>query len=145
MKSWFAGSDMVRRVGQKPRTVFLFARRVFLVAGIYGVVTLLPLYFMEGALSQRFPPPITHPEQFYGFIGVAIAWQCAFIVIALDIERYRLFIVPAILEKLSFGAATFVLYAQRRVSFPVACAGLIDLLFMTLFILAFRSTRNAED
>ena len=36
-----------------------FARRVFLIAGIYGVVVILPQYFLEGRLSHDYPPAIT--------------------------------------------------------------------------------------
>lgn len=41
----------------------------------------------------------------YGFIGVAAAWQVAFLLIAQDPLRYRLLILPGILEKLGFGVA----------------------------------------
>jgi len=57
-----------------------FARRVFAAAGIYGVLVLAPQYFMEGRIGRDFPPPITHPEHFYRFIGVALAWQVLFLV-----------------------------------------------------------------
>src|SRR6476659_5533437 len=92
-----------------------FAKRIFQIAGIYGLIALLPQYFMEHQLGQQFPPPITHPEQFYGFIGVAVAWQFAFLLIARDVDRYRLIMLPAIVEKISFGAAVLVLFAQGRV------------------------------
>jgi hypothetical protein len=41
-----------------------FAKRVFLAAGICGVLVLLPQYFF-GAENQGgdYPPPITHPPQ----------------------------------------------------------------------------------
>lgn len=52
-----------------------FARRVFTGAAVYGLAVLLPQYFMEGRVGRDFPPPITHPEHFCGFIGVAFAWQ----------------------------------------------------------------------
>ncbi len=120
---------------------FAFARRVFLLAGIYGLVMLLPQYFLENILSRRFPPALTHPENFYGFIGVAIAWQCAFLLIARDVNRFRLFMLPAIFGKLSFGIATLVLYAQGRVAPVVSCAGAMDLFFAVLFVLAFWSSR----
>jgi hypothetical protein len=121
-----------------------FARRVFIVAGVYGMMALIPQYFMEGAWSLRFPPPVTHPEHFYGFMGVAIAWQFAFLIIGLDVERFRNFILPAVLEKVSFGAATLVLYVRGLVRVPVACAGTIDLVFAVLFVLAFVASRRAE-
>jgi hypothetical protein len=120
-----------------------FASRVFLVAGIYGVVVLLPQYFLEQKLGRDFPPSITHPEQFYGFIGVALAWQFVFLMIARDIERYRLLMLPAILEKLSFGVAALVLFAQGRVAALVAGVGGIDLLWAVFFGLAFRLSRSA--
>jgi len=122
-----------------------FAKRVFSVAGIYGFAVLLPQYFMEETLSRNFPPPLTHPEQFYGFIGVALAWQCAFLLIACDVQRFRLFMLPATLEKLSFGVAVLVLYAQGRVALFVAWAGSIDLVFAAFFLLAFQASRSSED
>jgi len=121
-----------------------FSARVFLSAGIYGFVTLVPQYFLEGKLERDFPPPLTHPEHFYGFIGVALAWQFVFLIIAHDVQRYRLFMLPGILEKLSFGVAMLVLYGQCRVPAFVAGAGIIDLLFAVFFVLALRASRSLE-
>jgi hypothetical protein len=56
-----------------------FARRLFLIAGIYGVLVLAPQYFLEAKTGRDFPPPITHLEHYYGFIGVALAWQVFFL------------------------------------------------------------------
>jgi hypothetical protein len=120
-----------------------FARRVFLVAAVYGFVALIPQYFMEGKSGRDFPPPITHPEYYYGFIGVALAWQVLFLVIAGDPIRYRVAIVPATLEKLSFGGAAVVLYVQGRLAALMFGAGIVDLLFALLFVAAFRSTMAA--
>ena len=53
----------------------IFAKRVFFIAAVLGVIVLAPQYFMEAKVGRDFPPPITHPEHFYGFIGVALAWQ----------------------------------------------------------------------
>ncbi len=53
--------------------------------------------------------------------------------------------LPAILEKLSFGLAALVLYAQGRVAPFVAGAGVVDLVFATLFVLAFRACRSVEN
>jgi len=118
-----------------------FAKRLFVVAGAYGIVTLTPLYFLEAQLARDFPPPVSHPEQYYGFIGVALAWQVAFLIIARDVRRYRLLMVPAVLEKLAFGVAAVVLFAQGRVAEPILAAGGIDLLFAGLFAVAFWQTR----
>ena len=48
-----------------------FAKWAFTAAGIYGLVSLPPLYFIERLAT----PPITHPEYYYGFIGTALAFQ----------------------------------------------------------------------
>jgi len=117
-----------------------FATRVFTVAGVYGVLVLAPQYFMEGRIGRDFPPPITHPEHFYGFIGVALAWQVLFLIVARDPIRYRLAIIPAVLEKLAFGGATLVLYLQGRLSPVTLGGGLVDLVLALLFVLSFRAT-----
>ena len=116
------------------------SRRVFNVAGIYGVLVLFPQYFMEGRVSRDFPPPITHPEHFYGFVGVALAWQVLFFIVARDPVRLRLVIIPATLEKLAFGGAAVVLFLQGRLAAVTFGAGVIDLIFAALFIVAFRAT-----
>jgi hypothetical protein len=121
-----------------------FASRVFLGAGIYGVVALLPQYFLEQKLGRDFPPPLTHPEHFYGFIGVALAWQFVFLMIARDVPRHRPLTLPAVFEKLSFGVAAVVLFAQGRAAALVAGAGAIDLLLAGLFVLAFWASRDVE-
>jgi hypothetical protein len=113
-----------------------FARYVFLIAGIYGLLVLVPMYFMEQKQSTDFPPPITHPEFYYGFLGVAVAWQVAFLVLATDPKRYRLMIIPAILEKASFAIPVIILYLQNRVSFLMVVVGLPDLFFGVLFVVA---------
>lgn len=120
-----------------------FAKRVFLVAGIYGVLVLAPQYLLEARIGRDFPPPITHPEHFYGFIGVALAWQFVFFLIARDPVRYRPMMLMAILEKLAFGVAAIVLFAQGRLAAPVLAAGSIDLVLAALFAIAMRLTRRA--
>lgn len=114
-----------------------FARRVFYLAGIYGLLVLVPQYFMEAKNGRDYPPPITHPEYYYGFVGVAIAWQVLFLILARDPKRYQPMIIPAILEKFSFAIATIILYAQQRLGTTMLLAGSIDLLLGVLFIIAY--------
>ena len=116
-----------------------FARRVFRWAAVYGILALAPLYFMETSLGSRQPPPITHPEFFYGFIGIALAWQVLFLVIARDPVRFRPAMLPAVLEKLAFGGAAIVLFACQRIAGPLLAGGLIDLGLAVAFVLAYRS------
>jgi hypothetical protein len=57
---------------------------------------MLPQYFLANWIGRVDPPPITHPEHFYGFIGVPLAWQVLFLMIAQDPLRYRAVMIPAI-------------------------------------------------
>ena len=114
-----------------------FARRVFLLAGWYGIVVLAPQYFVELGL----PALIQQPEHFYGFIGVALAWQFVFLIIATDVVRYRALMFASVLEKLSFGAPVAILYLSGRVSVGVLVAGTLDLVIGAFFVAAFLATR----
>jgi len=119
-----------------------FARWVFLIAGVYGVLIVLPQYSLEARIARDFPPPITHPEYFYGFIGVALAWQVAFLLISRDVQRYRLMMLPAILEKVTFGLAAVLLYVNGRVAGSLVAGGIVDLVLGVLFGLAFYASRG---
>ncbi len=121
-----------------------FARRVFLIAGIYGLIVLVPQYFLEGKIGRDTPPAITHPEFFYGFVGVALAWQAAFLIIARDPVRFRPMMIPAMLEKISFGVAAIALFAQGRLAAMMLAAGIVDLIFCALFVAAYRRTGAAS-
>ena len=114
-----------------------FARWVFRLAGAFGVLILLPLYFLEEQIGRDQPPPFTHPEFFYGFAGVALAWQVAFLIISLDPPRYRLLMLPAIIEKFSFAGAVFVLFTLGRVAPTMLAAGLFDFILGVLFVAAY--------
>src|SRR5215813_353657 len=94
----------------------VFAKRVFLIAGIYGLIVLLPQYVLLERNGRDFPPPITHQEYYYGFIGVAVVWQIVFLVLSKDPVRYRPMMIPAILEKVSFGIPVVALFMLNRVS-----------------------------
>ena len=121
-----------------------FAKIVFLVAGIYGLLILAPIYFMENAIGQRTPPAITHTEYFYGFLGAGLAWQVLFLVLSADPVRYRAMILPSILEKVSYGIALIVLYSQRRLPLSVLAIGSVDWIFAFLFLAAYFKTKPAR-
>jgi hypothetical protein len=117
-----------------------FAKRVFLVAGIYGFIILLPQYFLEAKIGRDFPPPINHPEYYYGFIGVAVAFQVLFLIVAKDPVRYRAMMIPSIIEKLSFVIAVLFLYLQNRVASLFFGLSIVDLIFGALFAVAYART-----
>jgi hypothetical protein len=121
-----------------------FAKIVFLVAGIYGLLTLAPGYFMENIIGRDTPPAITHPEYFYGFLGVGLAWQVLFLVLSTDPVRYRAMILPSILEKVGWGIALIVLYSQRRLPLSVLAIGSVDWIFAFLFLAAYFKTGSAR-
>jgi hypothetical protein len=117
-----------------------FAKYTFWIAAIYGFLALIPQYFLENKIGIDNPPAITHPEYFYGFIGVALAWQLAFIIIARNPVKYRMLMIPAIFEKLSFAVATSILFSQDRLAAQMFGAGVIDLIFGILFVIAYFKT-----
>ena len=117
-----------------------FAKVVFLVAGIYGLIVLVPSYFLEERTGRDFPPPITHPEYFYGFIGVAVAWQVVFLILSRDPIRYRPMMIPAILEKASFGIPVLILYLQQRVAALTLGVAMVDSTLGVLFLIAYLKT-----
>jgi hypothetical protein len=118
-----------------------FAKIVFWVAGIWGLLVLTPLYFMFDLIGRNDPPPITHPGFFYGFVGLGLAWQVAFIIIATDPVRYRPLMIPSVLEKVSFGAAVIVLVLQARMHQPDLVFAGTDLLLGVLFVIAYFKIR----
>jgi hypothetical protein len=120
-----------------------FAQRVFTVAGIYGLIVLVPQYFLAARISRDTPPAITHLEYFYGFIGVAVAWQFVFLLIGRDPERYRPLMIPAVLEKLAFGVPAIILFVQGQIPGSVLFFGLLDLTLGTLFVASWRATADA--
>ena len=109
-----------------------FSRIVFLVAGIYGLIVLVPGFFSEKMLAEKMPPAITHPEFYYGFFGVAVAWQVAFLIIARDPQRFRPIIPAAILEKLTYCVAVPCCLALGRIPLIVALGGAGDFILGTL-------------
>ena len=121
-----------------------FARWVFLLAGVYGIIVTLPGYFLEEQFGRDNPPAISHPEFYYGFTGVTLAWQFMYLVIAVDPVRYRLAMLPTMLAKGSFASAIPILYALGRVNFTMLALSLIDATWLVLFLLAYVWTPNQQ-
>ena len=117
-----------------------FARGVFLVAGIYGLLVLVPQFFLEAKIGRDTPPPITHLEYFYGFICVAVAWQVLFLVLSRDPVRYRPMMIPAMLEKIGFPIAVVVLYLQGRLAPMIFVPASADVILLILFAVSYQKT-----
>jgi hypothetical protein len=117
-----------------------FARIVFWIAAIWGFLIITPLYFMFNLIGEKDPPPITHPAFFYGFVGVALVWQIAFIFIARDPIRFRPMMIPAILEKLVYSIPVIILVLQKRTNPTDLMFSAIDLTLGALFLAAYLRT-----
>ena len=116
------------------------AKTIYFVAGIYGLVVLVPQFFTEEKTGRDFPPAITHPEYYYGFIGVGVAWQVLFLILSKDPVRYRAMMIPAILEKASFAITVLILFFQHRIPPLILAFGMIDGILGALFTLAYFKT-----
>jgi hypothetical protein len=116
-----------------------FAKTVFWVAGIWGLLVLTPLYFMFDLIGRNDPPPITHPGFFYGFVGIALAWQVAFIFIATAPARYRPLMIPSVLDKVAYGESVVTLVLQGRIHKSDMVFAGTDLLLGLLFVVAYFS------
>lgn len=117
-----------------------FAKIVFRIAGIWGFLVITPLYFIFDFIGQRDPPPITHPAFYYGFAGVALVWQFAFLIISTDPIRFRPLMIAAIFEKLVYSIPLLILIARKRTSSNDLAFAVIDLTLCVLFVLAYLRT-----
>lgn len=120
-----------------------FARLVFLIAGIYGLVVITPLFFMEGIVSATTPPAITHPEYYYGFAGTGLVWQILFIVLSRDPLRYRPMMLLAALEKAT-GIFFIALVLMHR-SPPSMLIGIVDVILGILFVISYIRTAPSRE
>jgi hypothetical protein len=121
-----------------------FAKWVFLVAGVYGVLLITLIFFLEDRLGQDDPPPVTHPEYFYGFLGAALVWQLLYLLICSDPIRYRPVMLLSVAAKLSFVVAVLILYQKARVAAAMVGIATPDALFAVLFVAAWLRTPSGE-
>jgi hypothetical protein len=136
--------SLTGRPADRPGAGARFARLVFAAAGIWGLAILTPLYFLFDYVGRQSPPPITHPDFYYGFVAVALVWQVAFLLIARDPARFRPLMLLAMLEKFGYVATLAVLYAGGRLSPVQAAPAIPDLMLGVLFVAAFmRTPRSA--
>jgi hypothetical protein len=122
-----------------------FAKIVFYVAGIFGILDVVPVYFLRDYIGRHNPPAITHPEFYYGFVGVALTWQLVFLVIAKNPGRYRALIIPSVLEKASYVFANVALLATHNMTLAAAVPSVSDLILGLLFLAAYFKTRPTSE
>jgi hypothetical protein len=122
-------------------------RGLFLAAGIYGVLIVAPLFFAEAQLSADYPPPITHPEYYYGFAVSVLGFQILYLMIAWDPVRFRPLMLLGAACKLGFAVAVAILYGAGRVAGLMAALAAIDAVLGLLYLAAWAKTpsRHAGD
>ena len=98
------------------------------------------MFFLEGRFGRDYPPPITHPEFYYGFVGAVFAWQLVYLLVAWDPLSYRPLMLLGALCKMSFVTATFILVAQGRAPAGPAMLVTVDVVLSVLFVWAFVKT-----
>jgi hypothetical protein len=108
-----------------------FGRIVFWLAGAFGLLALVPLYQRPG------------DAMYYGMLATLAAWQVAFFMIGSDPKRFRLLMIPAILEKGLWMATLVVLYFKGQVTAVdlganSATHGLLGALFIAAYFKAAR-------
>src|ERR1700741_912007 len=119
-----------------------FAKVVYWVAGIWGILVITPLYFMFDVIGRNDPPAITHPGFYYGFAELALAWQIAFLVIARHPVRLRPMMIPSMVEKFSYGIARVTLGMQGRMHKADLVFAGTDMLLGVLFVAAYVGTKG---
>jgi hypothetical protein len=79
---------------------------------------------------------MTHPDFYFGFIGCALAWQIAFLIIGRDPVRFMPMMIPAICEKAFYVITLLVLYQGGRIQLGQLAVGAPDLILGCLFVVA---------
>ena len=110
---------------------------MYLIAGIYGVLCLLPGFFTESQFAAFLPPAVTHPEFYYGFYGITLAWQIAFLVIARDPARLVSLMPVTVLEKAAWVITISWLVAAGRTSSTMFLTAAPDALLGILFVASY--------
>ena len=110
------------------------ARWLFLIAGLYGLLAVAPLYL-------RPAPADGVAAQFrYAFAGAAGATQLMYLLIASDVARFRPMIPVGIVSKLSFAVPCCLLVADGRLGQAMLPFAAIDLLLAAAFATAWAAT-----
>lgn len=115
-----------------------WARIVFGGSGIFGVAVLLPLFVSPHAWGGQTAAPY-----YFGFATLAMVWQIAFLVIAVDPRRFRPLMLVGVAEKWGFAIVAWVLHNQNRlVPQELAGGAVVDAILGACFISAFVTSRT---
>jgi len=118
-----------------------FAKWVFTLGGLFGLIMITPLFFLEGEMARMSGAPLSQPENYYGFVGVTFAWQLVYLVIGRNPAPYRPIMLLGALGKLIFFTACWTLAVQGRTPVFTAVIASPDALLAVLFVVAWFKTR----
>ena len=118
-----------------------FAKWVFTLGGLFGLIMITPLFFLEGEMARMSGAPISQPENYYGFVGVTFAWQLVYLVIGRNPAPYRPIMLLGALGKLIFAGACWTLAYQGRTPIFTAVIASPDILLAILFVVAWFKTK----
>ena len=118
-----------------------FAKIVFAIAGVWGILVLVPFFFLVDLTGRRYAPPSSYSHFFYGFFALALVFQFVFFIIASDPARFRPMIIAAIFEKATYIAVCAVLYSRGQITLNDASTCFADCILGALFIFAYFTTR----
>jgi hypothetical protein len=117
------------------RKAIIKSRNIFRISGVYGILILVPQLFRESAFAGG--TQLTHPEFFYGFFLVSLAFQVLFLIISTDPLKYRDAMLACFLEKGGHFISCLLLFLQKRVSAEMMIASSPDALMLCLFIYSY--------
>lgn len=121
-----------------------FARVVFAIAAAYGLLIIPPMLFLEARIGREYPPEITHPVFFYGFVGAVGLWQVLYAMIAYDPLRYRPLMLLGAAAKGAFVITVAILVSLGREPLEPQLPAVADMILAPLFVAAFWATRPAS-
>jgi hypothetical protein len=119
-----------------------FVRWLFRGAAIYGLVILLPLYFLERQVAAP-AALLDHPIYYYGFVGAAAAWQLVYWTIGSDPVRYRAFMPLSVIAKLGFWIPSLILWLNGRAPTSTFVVTNGDLILGIAFSFAWRTLKTS--
>jgi hypothetical protein len=116
-----------------------FSRMVFLVAGVFGLLLLVPLAYSAIVDSQTFLPALGGGGLFFlDFVLQYLFWQVLYLVLATDPVRYRPMMIPAFFSQVIGVLNPQWLYLYGfRYWIPVA---VVEAALAILFVVAYFTT-----
>ncbi|MBL8769901.1 MAG: hypothetical protein JNK30_00845 [Phenylobacterium sp.] len=120
-----------------------FAKWVFTIGGVWGVLIIAPLFVLEGVLAGA-SGPFSHPDTYYGFAASTLMWQFGYLVIGRDPARYRPFMLLGAGGKVIYFAACWALHLTGRIPIAVPLVASPDILLAALFVVAWFRTAPAR-